>query len=118
MKVPFNLTNLLVLVYLVLKVSSIPSYNIEIVAGTGFPSSTGDGGPATAANINSAYGVWQNSEGIIFIVDVFGNRVRSISKSGYISNYAGSESGSASLDPTATNGDNGLVLHLMNRQLL
>jgi hypothetical protein len=77
------------------------------VAGTGIASSTGDGGQATTATIYSPAGIWQNSIGTIFIVEILGHRVRSISTTGYISNFAGS--GSSSLDPTATNGDNGLV---------
>jgi hypothetical protein len=78
------------------------------VAGTGTLSSTGDGAQATSATIVHPFGIWQNSAGTIFIVEQGGHKVRALLSSGIISTFAGT--GTASLDPTTSNGDNGPVL--------
>jgi hypothetical protein len=49
---------------------------ISTVAGVGTAGSTGDGGPATAAELNSPFGVSVNTEGDYIVADTFSNRVR------------------------------------------
>lgn len=62
---------------------------ITTVAGTGVSGSTGDGGAATSALLNSPNGVAVNSAGtIIYISDSGNHRVRKVA-SGVITNYAG-----------------------------
>lgn len=51
---------------------------ITTIAGDGYPEFTGDGGPATAARLNSPAGIAVNSSGDIFIADQYNNRVRRI----------------------------------------
>lgn len=64
--------------------------NIATIAGTGINGFSGDGGPATSAQINSARGVVVNAAGDVFIADTSNNRVRMIDHtSGFISTYAG-----------------------------
>ena len=51
---------------------------ISTVAGNGDPSSTGDGGLATTATLNSPYAVALDGAGNLFVAEQFGNRVRKI----------------------------------------
>ncbi len=70
---------------------------ITTVAGVdptqnGFPSTgyTGDGGPATAAELNRPQGVAVDSAGNLFITDYYNGVVREVTASnGYISTFAG-----------------------------
>ena len=62
---------------------------------------SGDGGPATAALLNSPYGVAVDTAGNIYIADSNNNRIRMINNStGYITTIAGNDEGDYS-------GDNG-----------
>ena len=64
--------------------------NISTVAGTGTPGYGGDGGPATAAQINAPRGVAVDGDGNIYIADVNNRRVRKVTAStGVISTVAG-----------------------------
>ncbi len=72
---------------------------ITTVAGTGTPGFSGDGGPATSAQINSPFGVAVDSAGNIYISDSGNNRIRKVS-GGVITTVAGNGSGGFS-------GDNG-----------
>ena len=60
---------------------------IVTVAGNGLPNETGDGGLATAAQINTPTGVAVDSAGNIFITE--GSRVRKVNAAGIISTFAG-----------------------------
>ncbi len=65
---------------------------ISTVAGGGTPSAnSGDGGPATAARLNAAYGVALDSAGNLYIVEegVYGD-VRKVTSDGTITTVAGS----------------------------
>lgn len=57
--------------------------------GTGVPGFSGDGGPATSAKLNAAYGVALDSAGNLYIADSGNNRVRVVNTSGNISTFAG-----------------------------
>lgn len=63
--------------------------NISTIAGTGTLGYSGDGGPATAANINFPTGLAADSFGDVYFVDLFDNRVRRIDASGTINTVAG-----------------------------
>jgi len=64
---------------------------ISTAVGTGGSSYTGDGGPATSADVNLPYGIAVDSLGNIYIADTFNNRVRKVTVStGIITTIAGS----------------------------
>lgn len=66
------------------------SNSIYLVAGTGAASSTGTGGKATAATFNTPRGMWQDSLGVMFIVERSGFCVRKFGVSdAIVANYAG-----------------------------
>ena len=62
---------------------------VTTVAGTGVLGFTGDGGPATQAQIRSASGIAVDGGGNIFIAESFGQRIRKVDPSGKITTYAG-----------------------------
>ncbi len=64
---------------------------ITTIAGTGTLGDTGDGGPATSANIGSENGLAIDGAGNIYMSDgsVFQNKVRVINSSGIINLFAG-----------------------------
>jgi len=62
---------------------------ITTVAGTGVAGFSGDGGPATAAQLNLPYGLAADAAGYLYIADLGNNRVRRIAPDGTISTVAG-----------------------------
>ncbi|MBI3693435.1 MAG: hypothetical protein HY238_01150 [Acidobacteria bacterium] len=62
---------------------------ITTVAGTGVPGFSGDGGPATRAQINSPTGITVDRAGNVYFTDQENDRVRKIDASGIISTVAG-----------------------------
>lgn len=61
---------------------------ISTIAGNGTAGYSGNGGPATAAELNTPYGVTVDALGNIYIADMGNNRIRKIT-GGIISTYAG-----------------------------
>jgi hypothetical protein len=61
----------------------------SVVAGTGTPGFTGDGGPATAAELNDPSGMLVEPDGTLLFVDGVNNRVRAMAPDGRISTVAG-----------------------------
>ena len=60
------------------------------MAGTGTPGYSGDGGPATSAQLNSPFGIGVDAAGNIYFADYFNSRVRKVTAStGDISTVAG-----------------------------
>ncbi len=76
------------------KVRKISSSGIiTTIAGTSSVGFSGDGGPATAAQLDSAADLCFDASGNLYISDVFNNRIRKVNSSGVISTIAGSTSG-------------------------
>ena len=65
------------------------SGTISTVAGNGTPGFSGEGGPATSAQLHFPHGVAVDSSGNLFISDVNNNRIRKVDTSGNISTVAG-----------------------------
>jgi len=65
---------------------------IATVAGTGTFGFSGDGGPATGAQLSSPFGVAVDGAGNLFIADLYNNRVRKVSPGGIITTVAGNGS--------------------------
>ncbi len=65
------------------------TYTISTVAGNGTSGSSGDGGPATAAELDWPYGVAVDASGNLYIADPSNSRIRKVSN-GVITTVAGS----------------------------
>jgi uncharacterized protein (TIGR03437 family) len=65
---------------------------ITTVSGTGTVGFSGDGGPATSAELNSPFGIAVDASGNLFIADTSNNRIRKVSASGIITTVAGNGS--------------------------
>jgi len=63
---------------------------ITTIAGNGSSGYNGDGGQATAAEINAPNNIWKDATGSIYIADYGNDVVRMINTSGIISTIAGS----------------------------
>ncbi len=82
---------------------TISTGNIETIAGTGTAGSSGDGGLATAAQINFPHDLTLDASGNVYICDTFNSLIRKIDVStGNISTIAGTEN-------TGFSGDGGLA---------
>ena len=66
-----------------------PSGIINTIAGQGTNSFSGDGGPATAAELNRPFDVSVDAAGNIYIADFANNRIRKVDNTGIISTIAG-----------------------------
>jgi RHS repeat-associated protein len=66
-----------------------PDGLITTVAGTGTPGYSGEGGPATEAQLNNPTGLALRSDGSLYIADTGNNRVRVVSGDGTIFTIAG-----------------------------
>ncbi len=62
---------------------------ITTVAGNGIAGSLGDGGMATAAEINNPWGASVDATGNIYIADAANNKIRKVVVSGIINTFAG-----------------------------
>jgi len=66
---------------------------ITTIAGSGAFGFSGDGGAATAAKLNSPYGIaWDKGRNLVYVADTLNNRIRAISTDGTITTVAGSGS--------------------------
>lgn len=66
---------------------------ISTIAGNGTYGNTGDGGAATAATLANPQGVAVDAAGNVYVADYGNNRIRKISTTGIITNFAGSGTG-------------------------
>jgi hypothetical protein len=62
---------------------------ISTVAGTGVAGFSGDGGPATSAELNYPWGIALGGDGSLDIADLSNNRIRKVSSTGAISTVVG-----------------------------
>ena len=62
---------------------------VTVVAGTGTAGFSGDGGPATAAQLNSPYDVAVSPDGSLYIADAGNFRIRRVGPDGIITTVAG-----------------------------
>jgi trimeric autotransporter adhesin len=79
---------LLVSIFLCLTLA-LNSQNISTIAGIDTAGYSGDGGPATIAELYSPSGAVFDASGNLYIADDNNNRIREISTSGIISTFAG-----------------------------
>ncbi|MGD0500985.1 MAG: putative Ig domain-containing protein, partial [Bryobacteraceae bacterium] len=66
-----------------------PSGIITTVAGNGIPGYSGDGGPATSAQLNTPHGMAVDGSGNLYIADANNHRIRKVSVGGIITTVAG-----------------------------
>jgi len=66
-----------------------PAGIVNIVAGAGAPGFGGDGGPASAAQLNLPYGLAVDLAGYLYIADLGNQRIRRVSPDGAIATVAG-----------------------------
>ncbi len=66
-----------------------PGGVINTVAGNGTSGFSGDGGAATAAQLNRPYGIALDTAGSLYIADYYNDRVRKVLSGGIISTVAG-----------------------------
>jgi hypothetical protein len=84
-----------------------PGANIATIAGTGASGFSGDGGPATAAQLQSPSGVAVDSQNSVYIADYGNHRIRKLSATGIVTTYAGTGTAAFSGD-----GGNATAAHL------
>jgi sugar lactone lactonase YvrE len=63
--------------------------NITTVAGNATQGFSGDGGPATAAELNGPFGVVLDAAGNLYIMDALNARIRKVDTAGTITTFAG-----------------------------
>jgi hypothetical protein len=84
-------------------IPAVPSLSIiSTVAGTGATAHNGDGGAATAANLNAPAGVTVDGSGNFYVADQDNHRIRKITAgTGLISTFAGTGTGTLTGDGAA-----------------
>ena len=107
-----------------LRVVNITSGNITTFAGTGGTGFSGDGGPATSAQISGVRGSYMDAAGNVYVAEVNNARVRIISPEGIINTFVG---GGTSIDdfvpatsailavPLGVTGDESGALYIVER---
>ncbi len=84
------------------RIRKVSSFGIiSTVAGTGNTGYSGDGGPATAADLSSSFGMTVDGSGNLYFADFANYRVRKISTAGIISTVIGNGSSTYSGDGDA-----------------
>ena len=76
---------------------------VSLVAGNSRPGFSGDGGAATAAQLNSPQGLALDASGNLYIADSSNNRVRIVSPAGIINTFAGTGQTSPDSSPYTFN---------------
>src|SRR5579872_1889064 len=83
------------------RAQSSPAYTIKTVAGNGTAGYSGDKGPATSAQIYSAFSVAVDAAGNLYIADGGNNCIRKVDGTGTITTVAGNGTAGFSADGTA-----------------
>ena len=78
----------------------MPNGRIETLAGTGLAGFSGDGGPATAAQLSYPTGVAVEADGSVLIADDANYRIRRVNPGGVISTVAGGGGGATGAGTT------------------
>lgn len=69
--------------------------NLHTIAGyIGTPGFSGDGGPASSAQLYAAWGVAVDDSGNVYIADTYNNRIRKVNTAGIINTIAGNDTAS------------------------
>jgi uncharacterized protein (TIGR03437 family) len=71
------------------RVISFSGITTTVLAGTGLSGFSGDGGPATNAQLNNPQAITIDSSGYLYIADSFNGRIRKVLKDGTIITIAG-----------------------------
>lgn len=71
------------------RIRKVSASSITTVAGKAAPGFSGDGGPATSANLANPQGVALDAAGNFYIADTFNHRIRKVDTGGTISTVAG-----------------------------
>jgi hypothetical protein len=66
-----------------------PDGTIQTIAGTGFSGISGDGGPATQAQLSSPTSPQYDSKGNLYFLDANGTRIRRVDPQGVITTFSG-----------------------------
>jgi streptogramin lyase len=69
--------------------SARAEWSIETIAGTGKQGFSGDGGPATKAELDNPFGIVRGPDGAFYYCEYTGQRIRRIGKDGTITTIAG-----------------------------
>ena len=72
-----------------IQTSQSDSLLIEDFAGTGQAGYSGDGGPASQAQLNNPYGISRGPDGALYICDMENHVIRKVSRDGKITTVAG-----------------------------
>ncbi len=83
------LLRLVLLAFAGLSIARAAEWRIATFAGTGVAGFSGDGGPATAAQINEPFGVIRGPDGAIWFCEYSGQRIRRVTAGGIITTVAG-----------------------------
>ena len=75
-----------------------PDGNINTYAGSGVANYSGDGGPATSADLNRPFGICLDAAGNLFIADNENHRIRKVTPGGAITTVAGTGTAGAAGD--------------------
>jgi sugar lactone lactonase YvrE len=67
----------------------LPAASISTFAGTGTKGFSGDGGPASAAQLADPNGIARGPDGALYICDTMNHRIRKVTRDGRISTVAG-----------------------------
>lgn len=79
------------IVLLALSLSTASAESVTTVVGTGVKGLSGDGGPATAAQINNVFAVARGPDGGLYLCDMDNHRIRRVGIDGTIETFAGSD---------------------------